>query len=925
MRDNCCIVNMSMYSMLKLSVIIVCCTSNTFGKLFFENDSCPQQCSCSKDLREVNCNNRGLSSIPKNIPTCVEKLSLDGNKIIKIENDAFAQLQNLTQLSLKKDQISDIEKDGFAGLKKLKSLDLSTNKLKKLEPNVFRDLHSLTSIYFTQNELTEFPDLSMSPNLSTLVLDTNKITNGSFPECYRHNVAITGIILSNNDGLTVIDFENVHVGSVTKFACSRCKLKQLQKDMFTLFVNLQSLDLSYNNDLNLEDFQKVLASLAKSKRLSSLNFASIVKNWRITGDVFKPLEDKKSLYNLVLKDSIFATILSGMFVHLSQLKTLDISNSQVSVIEDGVFSDLSKLTRLLLNKNKLGTVPQLLLPALEYLDLSGNGIEELYDGTFVNLTSLTTLNLVKCNIRTLHTDAFIGLSALTKLDLSENKIPGNAIGNNMLSNMPALNYLSLARNKMQKIINDEDIFKDLTQLLVLDMSSNDCLDIPSGIFRPLVNLQKLLLNGNKFGYFIVAKSDVFDGLFNLTEIHMEQNELSILPRTLFHDLRNLQTLKLGSNSLSRWDDNTFVPLRNLRNLDLSNNKISVINQSSVAGWNYPLQVDLSTNSFNCWCDLRWFRRWMDVTNVTWLNLNDKTYKCDSPTRFANTPLMAFDPATIDQECTPPPWKLFLIEGMAGLVVVVIIVVTVCYCCRWRIKICCFQCRHRRKRRTERGDYESLNDEFDLFVTNHENDQAWVVTLLKTLVPLRLRIFSEATNVTPDMILIKEFGKALIASRAVILVLSCQYMKSKMYQAYLQWIVDAMTERYGSHMMEYIYMVLLESEGEIIPRLPSMLRNGIRRRAENLFTWPESETEQELLLKMLHLRIRVRLIGAVSGQGEQNINSASDDDDDDNGGGSKRLTESDTLRSSPAVHNHYLINSEAQPVLSGLARSPTYDV
>jgi Leucine-rich repeat (LRR) protein len=128
------------------------------------------------------------------------------------------------------------------------------------------------------------------------------------------------------------------------------------------------------------------------------------------------------------------------FQHVNHLEKLCLANNSIERIESGAFDDLNKLTRLELNGNKLTTSCLSEMPAtVEYLSLASNEI----DGSLVISSHNTRLKV---------------------LDLGENKLA--SIPKRSVSNLPL-------------------------GLVNLNVRENKIVDIESGAFNDLVNLNTL--------------------------------------------------------------------------------------------------------------------------------------------------------------------------------------------------------------------------------------------------------------------------------------------------------------------------------------------------------------------------------------------------------------------------------------------------
>lgn len=83
--------------------------------------ACPSGCSC--DGTRVDCSQRGLKEIPKDIPLYTTELILNDNEIGKIKSDGlFGRLPNLIKLDLRRNQVTGIEDNAFEGASKLAEL-----------------------------------------------------------------------------------------------------------------------------------------------------------------------------------------------------------------------------------------------------------------------------------------------------------------------------------------------------------------------------------------------------------------------------------------------------------------------------------------------------------------------------------------------------------------------------------------------------------------------------------------------------------------------------------------------------------------------------------------------------------------------------------------------------------------------------------
>ncbi|MYA68498.1 leucine-rich repeat protein, partial [Candidatus Poribacteria bacterium] len=161
------------------------------------------------------------------------------------------------------------------------------------------------------------------------------------------------------------------------------------------------------------------------------------------------------------------------------------------------------------------------------------------DVTKEHLAEITGLYF--SNITSLKSGDFDGLTNLTTLSLSQNK----------LASLPS------------------DVFDGLTNLTTLYLSDNPFTSLPSGVFDGLTALTTLYLDNNKF---TSLPSGVFDGLTALTVLWLHNNPFTSLPSGVFDELTALITLNLAYNAIS--NVSALENMTALTHLYLSGNPIS---------------------------------------------------------------------------------------------------------------------------------------------------------------------------------------------------------------------------------------------------------------------------------------------------------------------------------------------------------------
>lgn len=409
---------------------------------------------------------------------------------------------------------------------------------------------------------------------------------------------------------------------------------------------------------------------------------------------------------------------NGSFKGLSKVTFLDLGYSGIATAEDNAFEGLDSLKTLYLDYNKLSDIPTNLPATLKILMLKQNKIARIPSEVFVNTRDLEKLVLHNNEITQIDNNAFMGADNLKILDLSENNFGGSNLGNNLM-NRVSLTELYLQGNKLS-VITDAKLFEGTVNLIKLNMSAAECKMLMKGLFQPLQKLQFLWLSSNLLGDQIAADHEgaTFAGLRSLTELYLDDNGLRSLPGSIFRDMKSLKRLVLSNNYLYHWGTELFQPLVSLQLVDMSQNEVSTINETSVTYMRPHLLVDLSDNPFSCGCDLVWFRHWLNGTNIDFIHL--ESYKCASPAKMQSLPILSFNPGNMWATCN---WHILLYVSIGFVFVVTMVTAGILYYNRWKIMFYYYFVRQYMKKR-QGGNEASLvseTPEYDVLISADEDD------------------------------------------------------------------------------------------------------------------------------------------------------------------------------------------------------------
>lgn len=117
-----------------------------------------------------------IVEVHKNFPNLIEYIA-ENCRLLEIRQHDFALLKNLQFLSLNHNKIDKIDARSFEYLTKLEILDLSSNKFQAFDENVFRPLKELKTLDLSSNNLKDLQTSFIQNNfkLQNLILRDNKI------------------------------------------------------------------------------------------------------------------------------------------------------------------------------------------------------------------------------------------------------------------------------------------------------------------------------------------------------------------------------------------------------------------------------------------------------------------------------------------------------------------------------------------------------------------------------------------------------------------------------------------------------------------------------------------------------------------------------------------------------------------------------
>ena len=323
----------------------------------------------------------------------LEFIDLSNNQLKTVEELDFARLPRLRQLILSHNSLESISEMAFHNSSQLQYLDLSMNKLERLGERTFEGLARIEVMNLDHNQLSELPDTlferSRLQMLENIILSNNKFETAPLKSLQRQYFFVSSVDLSHN------------------------KIREIPSDD-SIMVNIKNLDLSYN-PLNEESVNNILS---EPKTVRELNLA---------GTGIKQITSLETPF----------------------LQNLNLSDNQLTAIDDKIFERATLLESLDLSNNVLNNLKQLSmiwpkLPSLQVLDLSNNSFEIVAQGDLDNLEMLRKLSiqtLEKCS--RIEKNAFKNLPNLSELKAYDYPILGYMDVQGILAELPGLEALDI--------------------------------------------------------------------------------------------------------------------------------------------------------------------------------------------------------------------------------------------------------------------------------------------------------------------------------------------------------------------------------------------------------------------------------------------------------------------------------------------------
>jgi hypothetical protein len=178
--------------------------------------------------------------------------------------------------------------------------------------------------------------------------------------------------------------------------------------------------------------------------------------------------------------------------------------------------------------------------------------------------NLIAVQIFNCSIKSIDENHFKGLHSMTLLNLAFNKI--ERIDSNAFKDNVKLEQLTLKRNNIKYL--SDDLFNSLRSLKQLFLNDNQIRFIDPFLFKHTTSLERIDMDNNEVKF---LHPETFSTLSNLKNISISDNQLESIDGKLLANNKKLEHIWFESNKLRSIDATMFDDKENLTYVDFEGN------------------------------------------------------------------------------------------------------------------------------------------------------------------------------------------------------------------------------------------------------------------------------------------------------------------------------------------------------------------
>lgn len=676
------------------------------------------------NLTELRINNNRIIAVGSTSFKSLTRLTLldiSHNKLNHLTkvHSILQHLPNLRVLSIESNNLTTFHSRELTNSSlELASLDLSHNPIAVfgITADVFPKLTWLNIGYLKKQMKWDVRNETFLSRVSTL--DVSGL--------HMAVVDMKTILESFNSSLTSLRMNEmkVRLPAVINIACTiptvstlqlrRNKFKFVRSDLFQLCINVTELDLAENPIQTIED--EAFRSL-KGLRILSLSHNRLPSVPAATRNL-------PSLAELDLSTNNISSLECHDFANQTKLRHLSLYQNSIPALQECVFKDLIGLQVLKLQTSQISKLNGAFgkyLPNLRQLRLNGNKLTAIKRGEFKGLKSLQNLSLHGNQITELQNGCFGGLTNLTDILLQSNDIPETEINTGGFNDMINLRRLDLRDNHIHYSHSSalpNPPFSQLSRLetlAILGQHHRGKAQLPRNILQGLTNLLVFYARNMQL---LSLHEDTFKYTPQLQILDISSNDLVDLSPDLFSPIRSLKSLYISRTSLRSLDFLIHANLTELEFLQARKNEYSIISEDVIKSLPALIYVDLQGNSFTCDCDNVLFLQWAENDTQTQV-FDAYNFTCNYPRPLKGVKLLDL----VDRSCSVDMDFICFISTTCTILLFMVVSFTyhllrgqLAYAYYFFLALL-FDTKHKNKQ---------APNQYDAFISYNTHDEPWVI-------------------------------------------------------------------------------------------------------------------------------------------------------------------------------------------------------
>ncbi|KAL4230620.1 Toll-like receptor 2 [Mactra antiquata] len=761
---------------------------------------------CDVNGTSVDCSFRGLQYIPENLPGNLTSLNLRANNIKYIKGTSFQRYQALAKLSLSDNSLEIIGLTDFEYVSSLTMLDLSLNKIvyDNINNNAFQNLSKLYYLDLKQRddvtESTTYPRaLEDLDALEYLMVD-------GFDNYLPHLPNLKELYFSSQYGRCNIPhlrrdiFKNLFNTNITGIYLSKCNIVNVDEGVFENFPRLESLDVSWNENLTFGPMCNITFGLKNYfKRLNTNNIYQYFKASECTV-IWK--EHVVNLMNTSLEvwtlegNHIIKVDPNAIYQVPLSLKYISVQDNMLMV---GDYSDI--------------IVEHQLLKHVIYYDTS-----KLFGSHLLPSNHFGKINYSQAPKYTIpHNVLFTRSQIKTYFQVIDER----------------LQKFNITSDKSNKSSSSN---QTVTEYLDLSECLSDTYKVMFELFT-VEGLRYLNMSKTYLGYTLLDNGTMFERFVSLTTLDISSNGILQLKEHIFDTLHKLERLYIGNNKLSNISFD-ISPLTNLKYLDLHSNRLETLNMKTMESLSNlkNVTVNIGGNVLRCDChkqNLK-FLVWIATTNVVF---EDFEHTLCYFINESSIPIGDLNIESFKLECEPPAYSvLTLVTSFCILIFLMIIGGGLLHRYRWNLRYLYYMTKFKMV-----GGYQRLDDveyDKDIFVSYANDDTEFVrnEVIPKLEESGHFSLLVHARDFQAGEFVADNIVRAVTSTRVTLAILTRAYVESKwcMYEMNMASLEGINTNR-------NVLCVIMKDN--IPPKnLPIELIEVLK--SKTYIEYPESEEQQE---------------------------------------------------------------------------------